>query len=93
MNNSIINYEETIKLGLQIVNKGDEFSEIVLKIQNTINELEYVWQGEEAKTFFDGINEEIEDMRLLAIAINEIGVLLQKVANTYQQITFDNMGN
>jgi len=93
MNNSIINYEETIRLGMQIVDKGDEFNEIVLKIQNTINELEYVWQGEEAKTFFDGINEEIEDMRLLAISINEIGVLLQKVANTYQQITFNNMNS
>lgn len=93
MNNSVINYEETVNLGIQIVNKGDKFNETVLKVQNTINELEYVWQGEEAKAFFDGINEEIEDMKSLAIAINEIGNLLQRVATTYQQITFDNMGS
>ena len=91
MNNSIINYDETINLGIQIVNKGEEFYETVLKVQNTINELQYVWQGEEAKSFFDGMNEEIENMKSLAIAINEIGNLLQRVANTYQQITFNNM--
>lgn len=93
MNNSIINYEETLNLGMQIINKGEEFHDTVLKVQNTIDELQYVWQGEEAKAFFAGMNEELEDMKSLAIAINEIGNLLQTVATTYQQITFDTMGS
>lgn len=91
MENLIINYDETINLGVQIVNKGEEFNDIVLKIRSVLDELETAWSGEDAEAFFNGIYEEIEDMKLLAISINEIGTLLQKTASAYQSITFESM--
>ena len=63
MENIIINYDETINLGVQIVNKGEEFNDIVLKIRSVLDELETAWSGEDADNFFALISEEIEDMK------------------------------
>lgn len=86
-----INYEETINLGREIINKGDEVGEIIFKIQSIISELQVYWQGEDANKFLNVLEEDTNEMKKLSTAINEIGLLLQKVANTYQNITYNNM--
>ena len=86
-----INYEETINLGSEIINKGDEVREIIFKIQSIISELQVYWQGEDANKFLNVLEEDANEMKKLSTAINEIGLLLQKVANTYQNITYNNM--
>ena len=86
-----INYEETINLGREIINKGDEVGEIIFKIQSIISELQVYWQGEDANKFLNVLEEDTNEMKKLSTAINEIGLLLQKVANTYQNITYTNM--
>lgn len=45
MNDLNINYEETINLGREIMNKGDELGEIIFKIQSILASLQMSWQG------------------------------------------------
>lgn len=91
MNDLSINYEETINLGKEVMNKGDELGEIIFKIQNIIAELQMSWQGEDANRFLNNLEEETNEMKNLSITVNEIGLLIQRVANTYQNIATNNM--
>lgn len=91
MNNLNINYEETINLGINVTNKGEEIDEIVLKIKNVIEELSISWQGEDASRFLNNLNEQLDDMQKLSIVINELGQLIQKTASDYKQVSLNNM--
>lgn len=88
MNGLNINYDEVIALGSQIFNKGDEFNEIVQKIDSVLNELSLCWQGEDATKVLNELEDECKEMKQYALCINEIGLLLQKVANRYQSISY-----
>ena len=90
MNGLNINYDEVINLGSQIFNKGDEFGEIVEKINGVLNELSTCWQGEDANRVLNNLSDECKEMKQYALCINEIGLLLQKVANRYQSISYGN---
>ncbi len=90
MNGLNINYDEVINLGSQIFNKGDEFGEIVEKINGVLNELSTCWQGEDANRVLNNLADECKEMKQYALCINEIGLLLQKVANRYQSISYGN---
>lgn len=91
MNDLIINYEQTFGLGKQIINKGDELNEIILKIQSVLAELQVSWQGEEANKILNNLEEETIEMKNLSFSINEIGMLIQTVAASYQSITFSDI--
>ena len=60
MNGLNINYDEVITLGSQIFNKGDEFGEIVEKINSVLNELSTCWQGEDATKVLGKLTDESE---------------------------------
>lgn len=90
MNGLNINYDEVITLGSQIFNKGEEFGEIVEKINSVLNELSTCWQGEDATKVLGKLTDECKEMKQFALCINEIGLLLQKVANRYQSISYGN---
>lgn len=90
MNGLNINYDEVIMLGSQIFNKGDEFNEVVLKVEGVLNELSTYWQGNDATKVLNNLSEECKEMKQYALCINEIGLLLQKVANRYQSISYGN---
>lgn len=90
MNGLNINYDEIITLGNQIFNKGDEFNEVISKIESVINELSISWQGVDSVKVLNELSEECKEMKNYALAINEIGLLLQKVANRYQSISYGN---
>lgn len=89
MNDLSINYEETLGLGKEIMNKGDELNEIILKIKNILSELQLSWQGEDAKKILSKLEEETNEMKNLSLAVNEIGILIQSVATGYQSITYN----
>lgn len=90
MNGLNINYDEIITLGNQIFNKGDEFNEVISKIESVINELSISWQGADAFKVLNELSEECKEMKNYALCINEIGLLLQRVANRYQSISYGN---
>lgn len=90
MNGLNINYDEVITLGSQIFNKGDEFNEVVLKVEGVLNELSTCWQGADATKTLNKLSDECKEMKQYALCINEIGLLLQKVANRYQSISYGN---
>lgn len=90
MNGLNINYDEVITLGSQIFNKGDEFNEVVLKVEGVLNELSTCWQGADATKTLNNLSDECKEMEQYALCINEIGLLLQKVANRYQSISYGN---
>ena len=91
MNDLNINYEQTLNLGKEVMNKGDELGEIIFKIQSIIAELQASWQGEDANKFLNNLEEETNEMKNLSLTVNEIGLLIQKIANTYQTIATNNM--
>ena len=90
MNGLNINYDEVITLGSQIFNNGDEFNEVVLKVEGVLNELSTCWQGADATKTLNKLSDECKEMEQYALCINEIGLLLQKVANRYQSISYGN---
>lgn len=91
MNGLNINYEQTILLGKEIILKKDEFDDVIKKIEETLLELNSAWQGEDATKFIDDLYNDTQEMKQYSNAISEFGLLLQKVASTYQQISNNNL--
>lgn len=91
MNGLNINYEQTILLGKEIMQKADEFNDVINKIEEKIFELNEVWKGEDANNFINDLSNDTKEMKKYSMSINELGLLLQKVANTYREISNNNI--
>lgn len=91
MNGLNINYEQTILLGKEIMQKADEFNDVINKIEEKIFELNEVWKGEDANNFINDLSNDTKEMKKYSMSINELGLLLQKVANTYSEISNNNI--
>ena len=88
-----INYGETITVGNQIVNKGNEFQDLLNRIKNINAELQTYWEGQDASKYTTAVNEQAEQMQKLATTINEIGEFLGRVGRAYQEAAESNAGS
>ncbi len=85
-----INYSETISVGNQVTEKGNEFQDLLNKIKNVNSELQTYWEGNDASKYSNSVAEQAEQMQKLAETINEIGAFLVKVGNAYQEACENN---
>lgn len=91
MNGLNINYEQTILLGKEIMSKAEEFDDVIKKIEEVLENLKLVWQGNDATKFIEELTNDTMDMKSYYNVINDIGILLQSTAQMYQNISNNNM--
>ncbi len=91
MNGLNINYEQTILLGKEIMSKAEEFDDVIKKIEEVLENLKLVWQGNDATKFIEELTNDTMDMKSYCNVINDIGILLQSTAQMYQNVSNNNM--
>ena len=85
-----INYDETISVGNQVNEKGNEFKEVLTTIRNINNELQGYWEGSDATKYTNAVAEQAAYMDELAKTINQMGDFLIKVGNAYKEVSENN---
>lgn len=85
-----INYAETIAVGNQVAEKGNEFQDLLNKINTVNSELQSYWEGSDAAKYSNRVAEQALNMQRLSETINEIGAFLVKVGNAYQEACENN---
>lgn len=80
-----INYEELEKVSSNIMLKGNEFSYLLNEIKNYNQRLQQAWEGFDSVVYMEKLSDQIKEMEKLSETINEIGIFLNKVSNTYKQ--------
>ncbi len=81
-----IDYGKTRALGENIVEKGKDFVEILNKVNSENDNLRNYWKGADAEKYTGAVAVEIQNMRVLSQAINEMGEFLIQAANAYEQV-------
>ena len=81
-----IDYNQTRQLGNNILEKGNEFSEVLSKIISENDNLKNYWKGSDAEKYTNAVAAEIENMKILNKAINEMGEFLINAANAYERV-------
>ena len=81
-----IDYNQTRQLGNSILEKGSDFADILTKINSENDNLRNYWKGSDAEKYTGAVAVEIENMRTLYQAINEMGEFLIQAANSYQKV-------
>ena len=85
-----IDYAQTRKLGENILEKASDFSEVLTKITGENDNLKNYWKGEDAQKYTGAVSIEIENMKTLEKAINEMGQFLIDAANAYEKVNETN---
>ena len=85
-----IDYAKTRQLGNEILSKGSEFSDVLNKIVGENDNLKNFWQGSDAEKYTGAVSKEIESMKVLYRAINEMGQFLIDAANAYERVNETN---
>ena len=73
----------------EVRNQGENFQEVINRMQNIINELQTEWEGAASRAFaqqFDALKPSFNDMRQL---IADIGTQLDATANAVEQLDQD----
>ena len=81
-----IDYGKTRQLGNDILEKGKEFNEVLNKVNSENDNLRNYWKGADAEKYTGAVAVEIQNMRVLYQAINEMGEFLIQAANAYEQV-------
>ena len=81
-----IDYNQTRQLGNNILEKGNEFSEVLSKIISENDNLKNSWKGSDADKYTGAVAAEIENMKVLNKTINEMGEFLINAANAYERV-------
>ena len=81
-----IDYNQTRQLGNNILEKGNEFSEVLSKIISENDNLKNSWKGSDAEKYTNAVAAEIENIKILNKAINEMGEFLINAANAYERV-------
>lgn len=81
-----IDYGKTRQLGESILEKGKDFNEVLNKVNSENENLRNYWKGADAEKYTGAVAVEIQNMRVLYQAINEMGEFLIQAANAYQQV-------
>lgn len=87
-----INYGETISVGNQVSEKGNDFQELLNRIKNVNTELQSYWEGQDSSKYTAAVNEQAEEMQRLANTVKEIGEFLVRVGRAYQEAAEANAG-
>lgn len=85
-----INYEETISVGDNVTQKGDEFQSLLNDIKSTNESLKAYWEGSDASKYSNAVAEQAEYMQQLSDTVAEIGSFLVKVGNAYREACENN---
>ena len=85
-----IDYNQTRQIGNSILEKGNEFSEVLNKIASENDNLKNSWKGSDAEKYISAVATEIENMKVLNKTINEMGEFLISAANAYQSVNETN---
>lgn len=85
-----IDYAKTRQLGNEILAKGTEFTDVLGKITSENDNLKNYWQGSDAEKYTGAVAKEIESMKVLEKAINEMGQFLIDAANAYERVNETN---
>ncbi len=85
-----INYNETISVGNQVTDKGNQFQELLNKIKNLNSELQTYWQGSDASKYSNSVAQQAEVMQKLSQSVTEIGSFIVKVGRAYQEVSENN---
>lgn len=85
-----IDYNQTRQLGNNILEKGNEFSKVLSKIISENDNLKNSWKGSDAEKYTNAVAAEIENMKILNKAINEMGEFLINAANAYERVNETN---
>lgn len=81
-----IDYNQTRQLGNSILEKGSDFADILTKINSENDNLRNYWKGSDAEKYTGAVAAEIENMRTLNKAIDEMGQFLIDAANAYERV-------
>ena len=81
-----IDYNETRKLGNSILEKGSDFNDVLTKINGENDNLRNYWKGSDADKYTGAVAAEIENMKVLYQAINEMGEFLIQAADAYEKV-------
>ena len=84
--NLSIDYNQTRQLGQQVLEKGSDFSEILTKITTENDNLKNYWKGADAEKYIGAVAAELDNMKTLNKAINEMGQFLIDAANAYEKV-------
>jgi Uncharacterized protein conserved in bacteria len=85
-----INYSETISVGNQVTERGNEFQDLLNKIKTVNNELQSYWEGSDASKYSGAVAQQAEVMQQLSNTVDEIGAFLVKVGQAYQEAMENN---
>lgn len=85
-----IDYAQTRQLGNNILEKGNEFSEVLQKITTENDNLKNSWTGADAEKYLSAVSAEIDNMKVLNKAINDMGEFLVSAANAYEKVNETN---
>lgn len=81
-----IDYNSTRQIGNGILEKANDFSDILTKINGENDNLRNYWKGADAEKYTSAVAAEIENMRTLHQAIKEMGEFLIQAANAYEKV-------
>ncbi|CDD29971.1 unknown [Clostridium sp. CAG:433] len=81
-----IDYNQTRQIGNSILEKGNDFSEVLNKITSENENLRNSWKGSDAEKYTSAVAAEIENMKVLNKTICEMGEFLISAANAYQKV-------
>ena len=73
----------------EVRTQGENFQDVINRMQNIINELQTEWEGQASRAFaeqFDRLRPSFNDMRQL---IDDIGTQLDGTANAVEQLNQD----
>ena len=80
-----INFQATIGTGNSVISKGEEFGEVLEKINGINNDLKAYWEGQDASKYAQAVEEQAKVMKELEATIKEIGTFLTKAGNAYKE--------
>ena len=85
-----IDYGQTRTLGNNILEKGNDFASLIQKITTENENLRSSWTGADAEKYTGAVMAEIDNMKVLNKAINEMGQFLIEAANAYEKVNETN---
>ena len=70
--------------------KGNDFASLLQKITTENENLRSSWTGADAEKYTSAVMSEIDNMKVLNKAINEMGQFLIEAANAYEKVNETN---